>query len=533
MINPIDSSLEECAANKGYNILYQKDGKTFYSNKIKIKCKMKNDGYNTTHSSYSYIPTLFGIKKRGEDKNSILTIKHSSKSIKEMKDKLKEFRISNFSYDKDTVKDVKRVSRKIAFLTLEGDYWVHSNDDKKIAYDDNTNVKNIVYNIDKKLEKNGWYDVVGVYLQRNFINNNGDNLTKKISTLQITSIYDVRKFDFELYCAAKVKYNDTSTDVLYNETTITGSVSSSVNSETGAVNGVSSTLGGEQNPSVSSGNTGVTEVQRTIYRIKTYIKANTKPEKEEIIKWNQQFYSVNDDGYNTDALSAVFAIGSKFTSDVSISNKVDGDFLNIDFDIYWSGDLSGMFLDKIKGNPDTYLYIKMPNKLIYQIPFKLNDFAPSTSECEVDNTYAVPPTVPEESEEGEGEEETLPSVKGVHIANNQPGIAKIYIDGIYQGELTTDPVGQTYMYDFVGAGVVKVVFGAGQWTKSSFVSVGFVGERLNAVNDWGNNTRRTPQEDSYWIYPETDVDCSGSIQTENGTNYVTINVEYTNDNVYS
>lgn len=441
MINPVDSSMEECAANKSYNVLFKNDGNFFYSKNMTLKCKVKNDTYNTTHSSYSYIPTLFGVKKRYEDENTILTVKHCSKTISEMEEKLKEYRITDFSYDKNTVKDIKKASKKINFLTLYGNYWVLSNDDKKIAYDDNTNVKNIVYSIKKvSLDKNAKWDVLGVYLKRNYINNSGDNLTKKISTLQITAIYDVRKFSFELHCAAMYKYSDTTTDVDYTQTTITGSVTANRDDE-GNIDGVSSNIGTGSKDATSFDNSGQTETQRTIYRIKTYIG----PDKPEIIHWNQQFYSVDEDGnYSTEALSAIFAIGDKFTSDVSISNskskEENGVYLNIDFDVYWTGDLIGRFWEKVvKDDPGQicYFYIKMPNKLIYQLEFKLSDFKPVLRDCEV-NTLPreEPPSTPPPTEEEE-EESEQPIVTKITILNNCLGEVNIEYTDV-DGSKSTD-----------------------------------------------------------------------------------------------
>lgn len=523
MINPVDSSMEECAANKSYNVLYENDGNTFYSKRMTIKCKIKNDAYNTTHSSYSYFPTLFGVKRRGVDENSILTVKHCSNSISEMEQNLKQYNLAEFSYDKDTVKDIKRASKKIAFLTLQGKYWVNSNDDKKIAYDDNTNVKNVIYSVNKiRLDNklNLDWDVLGVYLKRNYINNNGDNLTKKISTIQITTIYDVRKFDFELNCAGLYKYSDTTTDVNYEQPTVTGGVSADFDGE-GNMNGVSSTIGtGEPTSATSENNSGQTETQRTIYRIKTYIGSN----KSELINWNQQFYSVDVDGnYSTEALSAIFAIESKFTSDVSISNTIDGDYLCIDFDVYWSGDLAGRTLEEEKDdNPTCYFYIKMPNKLIYQLKFRLNDFPPLSTDCDVDTLPEEPPVEEPPTEEPE----EIPTVRGIYIANNQPGIAKISI-GNRNYELNNRE-SQTFTTSFTSNATVTITYDPGTWSAqtSSWCAIGFVGDFLTVVDDWGNNTDRLVQEDGYWIKAASEGSCSGSIGTAHGDYYITINVVY-------
>lgn len=421
MINPVDSSLEECAANKGYNVLYTYNNGFFFSKDMRIKCKVKNDTYNTTHLSYSYNPILFRIKRRDIDENSILELKHHSNSISDMEKEIRNnYRIANFSYDKDSVKDIKRISKKILFMTLEGNYWVQSNDDKKIAYDDNSNVKNVIYNVDvNDLKKNGdWFDVVGVLLKRNYVNNSGDNLTKKISTLQVTSIYDVRRFKFELYCASEVRYIGTEVE---NETNVSGVVTdvkggATSNSE-GEITGVNVTpTTGTVTGDTQS--TATTIVQRTIYTVYTYIG----DDKNKLIDYNQQFYSIGGEGenieYNTDGLSAIFAIGTKFTSDVTISNRFDErpeyeDYLAIDFDIYWSGDLADKTLEKAK-NDTARLYIKMPNKLIYQLNFNIGDFKPLyTDECTVDST-------PPKEEEPEPSPGPVSIINDIKIANNLP-----------------------------------------------------------------------------------------------------------------
>ena len=388
MIEPVESSLEECASNRSYNVQYTYSDGMCYSSGIKIRCKLKNDTYNSTHSVYSLFPRLFWIKRKDKDENSILDIKHKATSISDMKSMLNSCNIARFGYNKSTVKDIKTIDKKYFWTVLTGNYWVNSSDDKKIAYDDNSNVKNVVYTVSTNVKN---YDVLGVYISRYYINDSGDNLTKAISTVQITSIYDVRPFKFDLYCT-KIETDSRTTSTA---STTVGSVEipNYEPNDEGELeqNGTTSSSAPTANTTVSS----ATETQRTIYRIITYIDSGkTNNGTAEIVNWNQQFYEINDSGgttiYDVSSLSAAFAVMKLYTNDVIItSEKVNedgtpnenGKWLAIYFDVMWNGNLGGATLNKIKGNPYAFIYIEMPNKLIYQLKFKLKDIT-SKEECE-------------------------------------------------------------------------------------------------------------------------------------------------------
>ena len=184
-----------------YNVKFNVDGNTFKANTFQLKCKVKQDTYNTTHEVYTEFPVLCKIKDKGKDENKISDIKNNSKTIDELQTNINNIRIKRFGYDSSSVKDIKRATKAIKrgpfTFNINGYYWVTSSDTNIIAYDDNTNVKNVIYNTGRMGIDS---DVVGVYLKRNYLNNSGDNLNKNISTIQFTSIYDVRKFEMEMCC---------------------------------------------------------------------------------------------------------------------------------------------------------------------------------------------------------------------------------------------------------------------------------------------------------------------------------------------
>ena len=164
----------------------------------------------------------------------------------------------------------------------------------------------------------------------------------------------------------------------------------------------------------------------------------------------------------------------------------------------------------------------MPNKLIYQLKFRLNDFPPLSTDCDVDTLPEEPPVEEPPTEEPE----EIPTVRGIYIANNQPGIAKISI-GNRNYELNNRE-SQTFTTSFTSNATVTITYDPGTWSAqtSSWCAIGFVGDFLTVVDDWGNNTDRLVQEDGYWIKAASEGSCSGSIGTAHGDYYITINVVY-------
>lgn len=406
MITPVTQSLDECAKNNKYSILFEFNNgtiatqKTFVCVRMFLYCKVKNDTYNSTHYSYSEFPRLMVVKKSRENKNLILEAK-KQKTLGNLINFINDNSFE-FGYSGDSVSNIsdKKIGKKRLFgeeYTYNSKIWVENDNDKKIAYDDDTNVKNVVYKFEKQ-EKDadglGW-DVIGIFIRRNYINSEDDNLTKNISTYQFTSLYDVRKFDFTCIESEIVEFSDnTSTNVGDNGSSADGTGSGG---GSGSVNVPSIDEDEEGNVTTSSTSSNVdvdvnvnldidldlnlsgetkTLVQRTKFRIKT-----TKND----INLNQQFISY-------DSLSVIFKLDgpNKFTNNVTISavdsngNELTDEILNgnsnvdinIDFDILWTGDLANYFVtNKEKHNKGkdykSSLYISMPNKLIYRIDFIL------------------------------------------------------------------------------------------------------------------------------------------------------------------
>lgn len=412
MINPQLPSLEECAATNSYNVSYEYEDNMFVSKRFNLKCKLKQDTVNTTHQIYTEFPNLICVKKKDGKENYIEKVKcaFSDKNSNEtighiifeeiLKDKngcdKKEFDV-----DSSTVKDIKdtRSSKNIGvFKNIRtGHYWVLSSDDDIIAYDDNVNVKNVVYTTSEKLNN---YDVIGTYIKRNYVNNSGDNLTKSIQTIQFTSIYDVRPFEVTCPICKVVSARTTSVESELDinvDVTVTGSVPTSsseaatdkdgnitgVTTTTGSTDVESSGGGGNSASSTSGENANTVEntsaatwTQQTIFNIKSSANDTTR---------NLQFIDY-------ESISASFMVkkdGRKITSDVIVElgkghnyNPEDnsGD-ISIDFNIMWSGDLQGIYITdetttkmnlNSESNYDVALFINMPNKLIYRLEFNIS-----------------------------------------------------------------------------------------------------------------------------------------------------------------
>lgn len=393
MINPELPSLEECASQGSsdlYNVKFNADGDTFTANTFQLKCKVKQDTYNSTHEVYTEFPVLCKIKDKGKDENKISDIKNNSKTIDELQTNINNIRIKRFGYDSSSVKDIKRATKAVKrgpfTFNINGYYWVTSSDTNMIAYDDNTNVKNVIYNTGRMGIDS---DVVGVYLKRNYLNNSGDNLNKNISTIQFTSIYDVRKFEMEMCCdeiiANRVDISG-SADVTV-EDVITGISASSSSGSVTSVTGSEGNANGDGEIN-NDNTTAQTKYQHVILRINT---------KVDDINWNQQFFEVDSDGnYIVESLTAVLGVklsskNRKITNDIKISCENNGGNLSILFDIMFTGELGEYTLDGVGAKEDKVrdktcaLYIAMPNKLVYMIEFKFKDLT-STSDCCVEGT---------------------------------------------------------------------------------------------------------------------------------------------------
>ena len=408
MITPELMSLEEATTSSNLNntfnvnFKYDKGKKLCTSNSIRIRCRVKQDSYNTTHDVYTEFPFFYVAKwssseTRKYQKNIITLAKNESKDLSELIKNLSQGDkgcMKTFTYDDSTVKDLARTRDKLNkgqyTFHIGGYYWVTNEDRNVIAYDDNTNVKNVVYKFESGISN---VDVGGVFLKRNYLNNSGDNLTKNISTIQFTSIYDVRQFNFDLCCAEEAEVKDGTADVTTNDkvmTDVSVSVGSGTN-DSGFTTGVSSTTSATTENIDSSGET-TTKVQHTIFKLTTKLNDYS---------FNQGFVTIGeeanpeDDGsvsnktaYTVNQVTAVLIVRTgkkeyKKTNNVILTCEQNGSDIEIYADCYWSGDLSGYYLHK-KNKPykgHGWLYFMMPNKLMYRIAFNFNDFNSTISDC--------------------------------------------------------------------------------------------------------------------------------------------------------
>lgn len=345
---PFEGTMTKSQLDKTFNIQFNHQGEGIYiSSTIRINCKVKQDSYNTTHDIYTEFPLFYVVKwsSNANDKyqgNIISLIKNNSKNIKDI---INNLSLNNradayfFKYDESTVQGLKKIDKKLDrgqyTLSIGNYYWVTDEDVNIIAYDDNTSIKNVVYTHKKNIDN---IDVCGVLLKRNYINNSGDNLIKNISTIQFTSIYDVRKFEFYLCCASEVVVNDDNDN-----------------------DGDDTTMENDEK----------IEAQRTVFKLIT--KLND-------FDYNQGLIFKNEDNnYTANHITATLFIRTgkkeyKKTDDIILTCEQNYDDIIIYFDCYWSGDLNGYFLNK-KNKPykrtknvvHGYLYFKMPNNLMYRI----------------------------------------------------------------------------------------------------------------------------------------------------------------------
>ena len=367
MINPQMPTLEECATNDTYNcvfnILYKYDKDTYLlPSKFKLEFKLKQDSKNTSHSIFSYIPKLIYVKKKNEDVNYLNKIKEKFKilfsgdtsdtcNVHKLREVIDEYTILNFWPTEDTddnfkadnwLPNIGRFFSNKKFFKSYVDHWrLNSENDTTIAFDDNTEIKNIVYSCDGNVSG---YDVLCVIFYRNYLNMSGDGLTKEIVTIQPTSLFDIRKIQISVTEEKIVELNNA-------ETTTSGTTSVDVptsSTETDA-DGNTTTTTGNTNVSgdIDASSTTKVKIQYTKYTI----------------SWNESDNDVNQQFLNSDKMVAIFKTEGKITSNINITSTEN----SATFDVYWNGDLEDTLLGDSK---NCKLFIQMPNKLIYLLEFK-------------------------------------------------------------------------------------------------------------------------------------------------------------------
>ena len=427
MINPQLPSLDECATNDVCNVKYGIESGggtstvTVRATNFDLKCKLKQDTVNTTHQIYTEFPNLIWVKKKGDNNTNTIDNFKKLSTIEEMDKYLNDtMEIDEFDYDGSTVKDIERERRRYAIGPFKdfknGSFWATSSDDDIIAYDDNINVKNVVY---KKSSKVSGYDVLGVYIKRNYLNNSGDNLSKSIQTIQFTSIYDIRPFDLSFEVSEIVSGRTTAVESELNIQTevetdvnvsvsVTGSVTtSSTNSSTDASGNTTTTTTTGKTSVSSSGSgsgSGSGEGSGKTPSVEEGINANN-PENTSATTWTQHtVFNITTNATDVnknmqfvdyESITAVFMVKKskkerKITSDIIITpneakhtydpvNNPEGD-ISIDFDVLWGGDLQGLYIKstetekyKLEGRENfaVSLFIGMPNKLVYKIDFEV------------------------------------------------------------------------------------------------------------------------------------------------------------------
>ena len=128
-----------------------------------------------------------------------------------------------------------------------------------------------------------------------------------------------------------------------------------------------------------------------------------------------------------------------------------------------------------------------------------------------------------------------PEIKGIRIANNQPGTAKIYkttvsTGKVLIGELSNRGQEQVFNVTFNDHGSLDIEYEPNQWCKgggSCFVYVRVEGDNLMQIgNPTQNGVNVEGDMDGARISGEIDGSCSGGFTTASGYYTVMINVKY-------
>jgi hypothetical protein len=127
-----------------------------------------------------------------------------------------------------------------------------------------------------------------------------------------------------------------------------------------------------------------------------------------------------------------------------------------------------------------------------------------------------------------------PEIKGIRIANNQPGVAKIYkttqaTGKVLLGELSNRGAEQVFPVTFDDHGSLDIEYDTNQWCNNSscFVYIRVEGDNLMQIGDPTESGVEVEGEtDGAKIIPNTNGSCSGGFTTVSGFYTVMINVKY-------
>lgn len=127
-----------------------------------------------------------------------------------------------------------------------------------------------------------------------------------------------------------------------------------------------------------------------------------------------------------------------------------------------------------------------------------------------------------------------PEITGIHIANNQPGVAKIYkttqaTGKVLLGELSNRGDEQLFPVTFDDHGSLDIEYAANQWCQGGgcFVHITVKGDNLTQIgNPTENGVSVNGETDGAMISAQMNGSCSGGFTTASGYYTVNINVKY-------
>ena len=352
-IKIITDSIDACASNGVGNVSF--NGTENEDHSFTFKCKNLNITFtlplettNMTHRAFSSLPYYMSFKVR--DSNNNFT--NPLNDIKLMKLN------PNKKYTDALYILLDEVYRKLNLQQLTSSQIINNNDsgfsisktiptnifhsdmnhltttdsEHAIIYDDDSFMRNISYKLNTSYSTPP--DIISILYYKHFINNEGDNLSKDILTLNVGAMIDARPFD--MYYILEI------------DDTMSGSGNTEIEVPNSGVDEEGNPVTGS---TTSSGETNVT-ISRQVSTF--YIKIPSAT--DDTI--NQQFK-------DTEKMVAALKYDKKVISDATFS--IEDNKLAIKF--IWGGALSGVLVgDQPK---PAELYLKIANNLIYKLMFTL------------------------------------------------------------------------------------------------------------------------------------------------------------------
>jgi hypothetical protein len=334
MVNPTSPSLEDCANNNTFNVLFTSNGSNnlrFNSLVLHINFKLRYDAYNSTHNGSTKLPKYIPVRKNG-----------SGNIISEIK---KAINISDINDIINRDGDYFSVTSMPSGIGLIDNYFYNIGDDGSVIsklYDDSSEFQQITFGENGELIKtnsNLWgginmpfggelfknlvkgvnignVDVFSILIDRLYLNAEADFLSKNIRAIEFGSVYDVRGFDFK---ATKIAVEtDSESEGEDPETSGT----------TVQVTEFEMSFGGNNDNSMLKNYSGTTFIFK---------------------------FTIGDNSY--------------LRNDITPIPNDANDVTSLTFNIKWIGNMNNIFIDARNNSIPTQVFMKTTNGLVYAFSF--------------------------------------------------------------------------------------------------------------------------------------------------------------------